>query len=449
MDLSDHLFRREAGRMVAALTRVFGVQNLALAEDVVQDAFCRALEVWRIRGVPENPSAWLMATAKNRALDVLRRQRTARTSAPELGRLLESEWTLAPVVEELFAAHAIKDDLLRMMFSCCNPRLREEAQVALILHILCGFSVNEVANAFVSRHAAIEKRITRAKKVLAASKKLFDVGAAAEFSVRFPSVHRALYLLFNEGYHGASAEAAVRIELCREAMRLNALLLEHPLGAAPATYALAALMCLHAARLPARVDTAGNLISLSDQDRSHWDQELIAEGLRLLDLSASGDRLTTYHLEAAIASTHARARGAESTDWKTIVTLYDALMAIRPSPIVALNRAIAIAQAEGPERGLDEITSITDRDRLAAYPFYPAALGELELRRGRPDAARRHFEEARALARNPMERQFFERRAGACGHDRVLPTRDGRFWHPLLDDFGRDLQGGGGSKRRH
>jgi len=199
MEPSDHLFRREAGRMVATLTRVFGVHNIALAEDVVQDAFCRALEVWKFRGVPENPSAWLLATAKNRALDVLRRQRTAHTFAPELGRLLDSEWTLAPAVEELFAANAIKDDLLRMMFSCCQPRLAEEAQVALILNILCGFSVNEIASAFVSSHAAIEKRITRAKKLLAASKRLFDVAAPAEFAARLPAVHRALYLLFNEG----------------------------------------------------------------------------------------------------------------------------------------------------------------------------------------------------------------------------------------------------------
>src|SRR5262245_31240845 len=218
MELSDHLFRREAGRMVATLTRILGIHNLTLAEDVVQDAFCRALEVWKFRGVPENPSAWLMATAKNRAIDVLRRERTARTFAPELGRLLESEWTIVPVVEEQFGATAIKDDQLRMMFSCCNPRLPEEAQVALVLHILCGFSVDEIASAFVSSHAAIEKRISRAKKLLAASKRLFDVAAPGEFAARLAAVHRALYLLFNEGYHGASAETAVRAELCHEAM---------------------------------------------------------------------------------------------------------------------------------------------------------------------------------------------------------------------------------------
>jgi len=228
MEPSDHLFRRESGRMVAALTRIFGVHNLTLAEDVVQEAFCRAVEVWKLRGVPENPSAWLMATAKNCALDALRRERTARTFAPEVGRLFESEWTLAPAIEELFGPNAIRDDLLRMMFSCCHPRLPEEAQVALILHILCGFSVDEIAGAFVSTHSAIEKRITRAKKVLAESKRLFDVTASADFSARLPAVHQALYLLFNEGYHGASPETAVRSELCREAMRLTAILLDHP-----------------------------------------------------------------------------------------------------------------------------------------------------------------------------------------------------------------------------
>jgi RNA polymerase sigma factor (sigma-70 family) len=413
-DPSDHLFRREAGRMVSTLTRVFGVHNLALAEDVVQDAFCRALEVWKFRGVPENPSAWLMATAKNRALDVLRRERTACTSAPELGRLLESEWTVAPVVEELFGANAIKDDQLRMMFSCCHPRLAEEAQVALVLHILCGFNVSEIANAFVSSQAAIEKRISRAKKVLAGSKRLFDIAGAADFSRRLPAVQRALYLLFNEGYHGASPESAVRAELCQEAMRLAALLLEHPLTATPAMHALAALMYLHAARLQARVDASGNLSSLFDQDRSRWDSRLVAEGQRFLDLSATGSELSEYHVEAVIASIHATARRTEETDWAKIVSLYDTLMTIRPSPVVALNRAIAIAQHEGPKRGLEEIHAIASSGRLATYPFYHAALGEFEFRSGRSEMAREHFRRALALARNPMERQFFEQRIGVC-----------------------------------
>src|SRR5438876_218301 len=414
MEPSDHLFRRESGRMVAALTRIFGIHNLALAEDVVQEAFCRALEVWQLRGVPENPSAWLMATAKNAALDTLRRQRTARTFAPDLGQMLQSEWTLAPVVAKLFAPNAIKDDLLRMMFSCCLPRLPEETQVALVLHILCGFSVSEIASAFVSTETSIEKRITRAKKVLARSKTLFDIASDTEFSARLPVVHRALYLLFNEGYHGASADTAVHAGLCREAMRLTAILLEHSLAKTPTTYALAALMCFDAARLPARVDESGNLNSLFEQDRSQWDQELIAEGLMFLELSATGSEPTEYHIEAAIACIHARAQRPQDTDWPSIVSLYDRLMTIHPSPVVALNRAIAVAQNEGPERGLEEIRAIPDIERLATYPFYSAALGELELKSGRNEAASQHFRAALELARNPTERRFLEERAAAC-----------------------------------
>ena len=417
MELNEHLFRREAERMVSVLTRVFGAHNLALAEDVVQDAFCRAVETWPVRGIPENPAAWLMATAKNRALDVLRRERTARTFAPELGRLVDNESTLRPIMDELFSTNAIRDDELRMMFSCCHPRLPEEAQVALMLHILCGFGVNEIAHAFVSSFEAIKKRITRSKRVFEKSTTLFDVSDDDEFVTRLPAVRRALYLLFNEGYHGASAEHAIRTELCREAMRLAALLLEHPRGATPATYALSALMCLDAARLPARMDTAGHLHSLWEQDRSQWDRQLIDEGLRFLGLSATGADLTEYHIEAAIAAVHARASRTEDTDWKSIVTFYDKLMTVCPSPIVALNRAIAVAQDQGPDRGIAEIDGITDSDRLVRYPFYAAALGELELRRGRREAAAQQFRTALSLARNPLEGQFFNRRMLECASE--------------------------------
>ena len=414
MDLNEHLFRREAGRMVATLTRIFGVHNLALAEDVVQESFCRALEIWKFRGVPENPSAWLMATAKNCALDVLRRERTATTFAPELTRQLESEWTLAPTIEEQFGPAAVRDDELRMMFSCCSPRLSEDAQVALILHILCGFSVDEIAAAFVSSHAAIEKRITRSKKILAGSRKLFDVSGPTDFARRLPAVQRALYLLFNEGYHGASPESAVRSDLCHESMRLVSILLKHPLADTPSTCALAALMFFNAARLPARLDPAGNLTALAAQDRSQFDRSLAKQGQLLLERSATGPELTDYHVEAAIAWAHTSAQTTADTDWAMIVSLYDRLMAIRPSPIVALNRAIAIGQHEGPQRGLDEIHTIQNAERLAGYPFYHAALGELELRSQRKQAARLHFTAAASLARNPMERTFFEQRIGAC-----------------------------------
>ena len=411
--------------MISVLTRVFGFHNLSLAEDVVQDAFCQALEVWKFRGLPENPSAWLMACAKRKAIDVLRRQRTAREFAPELGRLADSEWTLVPAVEERFAPHAIQDDLLRMMFSCCDPRLKEEAQVALILHILCGFSVGEVAAALVARHAAIEKRLGRAKKVLAGSNRLFEVANARDLAARLPIVQKALYLLFNEGYHGASTASVVRAELCREAIRLVRLLAEHPAGDTPATRALIALMCLHAARLPSRLDAGGDLQPLAGQDRSRWDRSLLAEGQRWLEHAATGPELTDYHVEAAIAWAHGNARSSEDTDWVRIVALYDQLMAIRPSPIVALNRAIAVSQLDGPERGLAEIRAIAGSEKLATYPFHPAALGELELRCGRADVAREHFQHAKSLARNPSERRFFEQRMEACGaaSDAAQPER--------------------------
>ena len=276
MELDDHLFRREAGRMVAALTRVFGVHNLALAEDVVQDALCRALEVWKFRGVPENPSAWLMATAKNRAIDVLRRERTARTFAPELGRLLESEWTLVPTVEELFRRAGDRrrpaaDDVLVLPSAPAGRgagRARPAHPVRLQRERDRG-GVSEQRSRDREAHLAREEGAGRIEAAVRSR-------ATPTFAARLSAVQRALYLLFNEGYHGASAESAVRVELCHEAMRLRALLVEHPLASTPATHALAALMCLHAARLPARVDAAGNLSSLFEQDRSRWDPALVA-----------------------------------------------------------------------------------------------------------------------------------------------------------------------------
>jgi RNA polymerase sigma-70 factor (ECF subfamily) len=412
-DLDEHLFRHEAGRMVAALTRIFGVHNLALAEDVVQDAFCRALEVWRVHGIPDHPGAWLMTAAKHRAIDIVRRAGTARTFAPELGRLLDTEWTLAPVIEEAFAAGTIRDEQLRMMLSCCQPRVPQEVQIALILNILCGFGADEIASAFLASRAAIEKRLARGKHQLASSRTLFALGDA-ELTDRLSTVQRALYLLFNEGYHGASAEAAVRVELCGEAMRLVALLREHPLAATPSTNALAALMWLHAARLAARADPAGDLSALGDQDRTRWNTALVAEGLALFEASAAGSELTAYHVEAAIAAVHAGAPSVDATDWASIVSLYDRLMAIAPSPVVALNRAIAIGQRDGAEGGLDALHAIADHERLSRYPFYPAALGELELARGDRDAARTHFQAARALARNDAERRFLDRRLERC-----------------------------------
>jgi len=427
---TGHLFRHQAGRMVAALTRIFGLQNLELAEDVVQDAFCRALEVWKLRGIPENPSAWLMRTARNRAIDVLRRERTARTFAPEYGRLLQTEWTLANAVQEVFETTDLRDDQLRMMFSCCHRDLPETAQVMLVLALVGGFGVQEIAAAFVSSHVAIEKRLSRAKRTLKESSDLFEIADDADFAERLPAVQRALYLIFSEGYNGAS-KAILRADLCREAIRLTRLLAEHRLAGRPSTRALLALMYLDAARLSSRLDASGNLTTLFDQDRSRWDRASIDEGTSWLARSAEGDELSRYHVEAAIASLHARAPSVDETDWSAIVSLYDMLMRIAPSPIVALNRAIALAQRDGPETGLKAIDAISDRDRLDGYPFYQAARGELELRRGNGAAACERFKDAIALARNPAEKRFYEGRLGLTLSATTRAWSTARFDNPI------------------
>ena len=396
MELDDHLFRREAGRMVAALTRIFGVHNLALAEDVVQDAFCRALEVWKFRGVPDNPSAWLMATAKNRALDVLRRERTARTFAPELGRLLESEWTLAPVVEELFGANAINDDQLRMMFSCCHPRLPEEAQVALVLNILCGFSVSEIASAFLSTQAAIEKRISRAKKVLAASKRLFDVADAGDFSARLSSRPPRALLAVQRGLPRRVRRVGGARRTVPGSDAPVALLLEHPLGRTPRdARARRAHVSPRRAIAGARRRAGNRARSSSRIDRSGTrSRRRRAEAPRALRHGCRADRVSRRggHRVGSRARASRGGHGLGNRSFRSTTRL----MTIRPSPVVALNRAIAVAQHDGPERGLEEIRAIADRDRLAAYPFYSAALGELEFRRGGHETAREHFQAALA-----------------------------------------------------
>jgi RNA polymerase sigma factor (sigma-70 family) len=393
----EHLFRHEFGRLVTALTRIFGLRNVALAEDVVQDTFCRALEVWKLRGVPENPSAWLMKSAKNRAVDLLRRERATRTVVPQLS------------YNNVVDVEPIADDELRMIFSCCQPELSESTQIALTLNVYCGFTANEIAAVLLSKRAAIEKRIERGKKLLAASERLFDL-TDEELPERLSAVQRVIYLLFNEGYHGASSKATIRTELCREAMRLGSVLLENELVATPSSFALGALMAFHAARLRARISASGELVALFDQDRSLWDPDLIARGVELLERAAIGSDASEYHLEAAIAAVHCASPTAEATDWAQIVWLYDLLMRVAPSPVVALNRAIAVSYRDGPEEGIAEIRAIAESERLASYPFYSAALGELEMRTGNMDEARRQFEAAAALARNAGERRFLQSR---------------------------------------
>jgi RNA polymerase sigma-70 factor (ECF subfamily) len=421
-DELGHLFRREAGRMTAALTRVFGARNLPLVEDVVHDALCRALDTWRFTGLPDNPSAWLMTTAKRRAIDVLRREKTARTLEPELLSLVEIEGALAPAVDEAFGDEALRDVELRMMFCCCHARLPEETQIALVLNLLSGFSVEEIAHALFTGQAAMEKRIQRGKAVLAEAGRLPEI-TATRVAEHVGAVHGALYLLFNEGYHGSSERGAVRDELCLEAIRLTTLLAESPTTTTPATSALLALMCLTAARLPARRDDAGDLVPRPDQDRGRYDENLIRRGIAELERSAVGDLPTPWHIEAAIAYEHAVAPSHQAVNFGRVVTLYDMLLRLRPSPVVALNRAIAVGEAEGPDAALAAIDAIDDLERLDGYPFLAAARAEMHLRAGRVAEAREHFAKAGALARSAAERRFFEGREKSAELGEEKPQR--------------------------
>jgi RNA polymerase sigma-70 factor (ECF subfamily) len=400
--LVDHLFRREAGKMVATLVRVLGMRRVELAEDAVQDALCRALEIWKYRGVPDNPSAWLFQAARNRAIDLLRRGALVDRAARRLSERLPS------AVGDV----EIRDDQLRMMFACAPPSVPREAQVAVILKYLCGFGVGEIAQAFLTSPAAVEKRLARAKRTLK-RETLVDLPDAKSAARRLDSVQQALYLLFSEGYHGSHPERTVREELCSEALRLASLLSDHRATAAPSTFALLALFCLHAARLPSRIDDAGSLVLLEAQDRSRWSRPLIEEGIRCLGRSAEGPEITPFHLEAAIAAHHARAASFAETDWPAIADLYSKLLDLRPSPVVALNRAIAIGRVAGPDEGLRELDRIRSGRRLKNYPFLEAAAGDLQQRAGRIREAKAHFERAVALARNESERKVLEGRRSA------------------------------------
>jgi RNA polymerase sigma-70 factor (ECF subfamily) len=398
--------------MVSYLTRIFGLDGLDLAQDVVQDALCRALETWPIHGVPDNPSAWLMSVARNRAVDLLRRHNQFRYFAPELAHLLKLHETRSGPTAAF--EKEIQDDQLRMMFCCCHPELSTEAQVTLILKTLCGFSVSEIAHALLASEDSIEKRLGRARKLFRASGTLIEFTDISGIADRLDAVYQAIYLLFNEGYHGSQSERTVRDDLCFEAIRLAVLLSEHPAGDKPKTHALLALFCFHAARLSGRIDGDGGLIQLEMQDRSKWDPDLMARGFRFLERSSMGDELSEYHLEAGIASLHCAAPAYEKTDWAKILELYDSLCWLEPSPITALNRAVALGRTLGAEEGLAELGRIPDSAKLKNYPFYPAAHAEFHLLAGRTTEAAAYFEKAMALARSSAETTFFERKLRAC-----------------------------------
>ena len=413
-EVAERFFRHEHGRLTARLLRVIGPAHADLVEDIVQEALVRALSTWRIRGVPDNPSAWLLTVARNRAYDVLRREKVARRFAPELAEVLEGARAERNDFDKLFSAGPIADDLLRTMFSCCHPQIAEPGQVALILRTLCGFGPAEIANALLCGAAAIEKRLGRARAVLRQSGELYEVRSEVAIARRLPAVQRAIYLLFNEGYHASHPDRAVRKDLCAEAIRLALLLLDLEATATPATHALLALMFLGMARIDGRVDDSGALLFLEEQDRDKWDRRFMMEGYRYLSKAAQGDAITAYHIEAGIAAAHCTAQSVETTDWPAIVHAYDTLYRVRHNPVVGLNRIIALSYAAGPDEGLRALGELEGRKKLANYPFLPAAAADMHRRAGRLGKAAELYADAAELARTSAERNLLLRRLGEC-----------------------------------
>lgn len=408
----EHLFRDEAGKMVAVLTRIFGVEHLTLAEDVVQEALARALKTWPFYGIPENPSAWIMRAARNLALDAVRREKVFRTKQAEIVQRFDTE-PLAPDAP-VFSDTEIADNRLRLMFVCCHPAIPADAQVALALKTLCAFNITEISRALLMTEAAVEKKLTRAKAKIREAQIPFEIPAGEELTERLDGVLQSLYLLFNEGYKASTGDSLLREELCREAIRLTELLVQHPAGNRPKTHALLALMLLAAARMPTRQDDEGNLLRLAEQDRTQWNQEMIARGMFHLAQSAAGEELSRYHLEAGIAACHCTASSYEATDWAQILALYDRLLELERSPVVALNRAIAVANLNGPEAGLEALRSIPSVDKLNSYYLLYAVRGELELRRCHFQAAAEQFRKALELAPTKSERKFLSDRLACC-----------------------------------
>lgn len=401
--------------MVAVLTGIFGIERLQLAEDVVQEAMVRALQTWPYYGVPKNPAAWLTQAAKNLALDTLRREKNFQEKQSQIISHIEqwpgeAEGGNSPAFE-----NEIKDDRLRMMFVCCHPLIPAEAQVTLALKTLCGFSPPEIAKAFLTTEAAIAKRLTRAKQKIREAQIRFEIPEGNELTRRLDAVLQSLYLLFNEGYKASSGELLVREDLCREAVRLTGLLAEHPAGNQPKTHALLALMLLNAARIPARVDGEGNLLRLQEQDRTRWNQSMIARGMFHLAHSAAGSEFSEYHLQAGIAACHCAAPDYASTNWPQILELYDRLVEFDESPVAALNRAVALAEVHGPQAGIEAVDAIHNLQSLESYYLLHAVLGEFESRLNHTRAAAVHFRKALQLAEIKSEQVFLTKRLQACG----------------------------------
>ncbi len=405
--LVGHLFRHEAGKMAAVLTRLLGTQHIDTAEDIVQDTLLKAIEVWRFRGVPENPSAWLYKVARNKAIDWVRaNQRTTKILSTQVD-IINSVLHVSSPSEDVFRADEIEDSVLRMMFACCHPTIPIESQIALTLKTLGGLSVAEIANAFLTSEETIAKRIYRAKEKIKQENIKLDPPGLFDLPYRLDSVLHILYLLFNEGYHSIHSNSLIREDLCAEAMRLTYLLAQHQATSLPKVHALIALMCLQSSRFDARMGALGETILLEDQDRSKWSQPLIRQGLNFLERASAGNSLSEYHVEAAIASVHALAGSFEETRWDKLLELYETLLELKPGPMVLLNKAIAIGYARSFEAGIKELLLITD---LQDHPLYLTVLGNFYFLLGNRSAAHTWLEKALLKTTSPQEAELIKRK---------------------------------------
>jgi RNA polymerase sigma factor (sigma-70 family) len=414
--LVDHLFRQEFGRMVSHLARILGAPRLAMAEDAVQYAMLQALEVWPYQGAPEYPRAWLAKVAYHRALDVLKSERKLRFYDDEkevrLRNQLE-ELQATGTAEHLRFSQEVADDRLALIFVCCHPALPRPASVALTLRVVCGFGVEEIARAFLATETAVTQRLVRAKRMIRDEAIRFEVPDPGQLDERLGAVLEVLYLFFTEGYAATAGDRLIKNDLCAEAIRLAQSLAENPATAVPECHALLALMLFQAARLPARTDALGDLLLLEEQDRTLWDRPMIHLGLAHLAQAGHGDRLSAYHLQAEIAAMHSTTEHFTLTNWKHILALYDLLCEKQPTPVVLINRAIAMAQVKGPAAGLDALKAIPVDDQLGRYIFLHSAEGEFHRQLGNSTEAEASFHRALACARTEPQQRFLLRKLAA------------------------------------
>jgi RNA polymerase sigma-70 factor, ECF subfamily len=409
----EAVWRIESAKVIAGIARIVG--DIGQAEDLAQDALVIALEKWPETGVPDNPGAWLMATAKHRAIDLLRRQKLLERKHEQLGHELDSMQESA--LPDLDAAidDDIGDDLLRLIFTACHPVLSTDARVALTLRLLGGLTTDEIARAFLAPEATIAQRIVRAKRTLAEARVPFEVPRGSELAPRLSSVLGVIYLIFNEGYSATAGDDWMRPALCEDALRLGRILAELAPGESE-VHGLVALMEIQASRMRARVGPGGELVLLLDQDRSRWDHVLIRRGLdALARAEALGGAAGPYAMQAAIAACHARAKRGDETEWERIASLYDSLARLTPSPVVELNRAVAVSFARGPAAALEIVDALTSEPALERYHLLPSVRGDLLAKLGREDEARAELERAASLTRNARERDLLRARAAALG----------------------------------